>query len=102
MLVRYACQQYVSKPKRACWPPASQNEPKIVGVAWFLDQSGSWIGEVDELQADLDRCRVRLLGGSEQAELRSVLTLVVGRHIFEHAVKDDRELAGHMSERGSR
>jgi len=43
-----------------------------------------------------------MLGGNEQAELLSVLTLVVGRHVFEHAVEHDRELPSYVSESGSR
>src|ERR1700730_13243294 len=92
---------YVSQPM--CELSArSRNELEVVGDAWILDEIGRWIDEFDERQGDLDRCQARLLGGTEQSELLSVLTLVVWCHVFEQAVEYDRELPGYVSERGSR
>src|SRR6266581_4840103 len=93
---------YAGEPASLKGGLALQNAPKIIGVGWFLGEVGLLIDKVDQLQRDLDWCRARLLGGSEEAELLSVLTLVVGRHGFQHAVEHDGELPGYVSERGSR
>src|SRR5438105_14930149 len=95
------CQWYVSQPKGEL-SVQLRNELKIVGV-WVVGEIGLCIDKViDELQADLDRCRARLHGGAEQAELLPVLMFVVRRHVFEHAVEYDRKFTGHVSEGGGR